>query len=532
MIRYLNVIALVFLWATTPFAASEDADKVSLRRHVREIPSDVVLKLDEQEALFVRAYQEVGPETIDPKTTPVPGLAAMVRQHYSFTRTFVQDSPDHMALLTQFWQRMSDIIDTNQLTVVAMKNSARQLSILLSVHKEYNGEVKLEDDVASNFDPMTSEGQLYVSGNWKNIDLYEAVFGEEPSFKCPAVLCCRSGEFAYERFNKNYLMWDFILSLSSLSYINHGDGPHGGGYTPSSFLQHDYGHELLLLDREEGVLKADWDLLRSLLRRVYQISGKGSANSKLNQRALYWLFHESDQPLFSSEEDLRQKELFFGEDLPPLASERGKFLSGLAPNVFNLSRTTAINFLMTDSGISLNTFPFEFGPYVEKDSTHVSLTLYIFRPKGEGQHSGEKENVGTFSVDVSFVPGQKKEISNLSAVQWYEGVMIERDMQGTIEERARYWFETVRESFAQSRTTDIGIIYKSIYSDEELLLTSVYGDKWLPESARANPSVLQKLEAINPGMNRFWVDFYQANKHLFSTAPLGQGTNAEASQGV
>ena len=90
-----------------------------------------MLKVNQQEEIFVKAYEEVGPANVRPHTL-IPGLSPMVRMHYSYVCDYVKDSPEHLSLLKKFWQKAAPLVESNQITVGRMRNITVQLAFLLS----------------------------------------------------------------------------------------------------------------------------------------------------------------------------------------------------------------------------------------------------------------------------------------------------------------------------------------------------------------------------------------------------------------
>ena len=495
-----------------------------------ELPTVKVLSLNDQEELFVKAYEEVGPEKIHPTQTHIPGLKPMIEMHYSFVRGLVQDSPAHLELLKGFWQKTAKILETDQLTIGRMKSIALQLAFLLT-------DIQKGDKAASGV-PEAEWGKvfyvkdLYETGQWKNIDRYEnenllylyrrsAVVPEwVTGFECEAILCSKSGAFSYERFVKNYLARDFVLHLAAFPLLPEGQGPHAGTvYTSSEFLNHDFGHKEQFIsnyyrahgygkDPAEGLSQLGgrqyWPTLKSLLKKIYD----RPENAHANHMGIFWLLHE-DVPYFSNSLEFP----CLGEEAPLPFSERYMFLSlihGLAQ--YKETATSSLSYMLYLHLPNPGCCWVE--NYKEKgDILEIELSFQ------EHQGGVLKKNLARFSVDLSFEPGKeegtaKRKFSNVSQLIWNpESDFMDEAMKEEKAQEVTKWFASKDNG---SETASLEKFYGIDFQDYEYGLKSLYGHDVVQEGG----SVVQRLEVLCKGMHRFWTDFYHNNKDLFSTEPL------------
>jgi hypothetical protein len=272
-----------------------------------DLPSVPVLSLNAQEDLFVKAYEEVGPASVNPVKTPVPGLAPMIEVHYSYAHGLVKESPDHVDLLKQFWQKTAPLIKGDTMTVNLMKRITLQLAFLVT---HFQNPALFDDEVPS-------EPGMYFKGHaWKDLDQYDlryGLFDDSSSMRaiegfpnsgliCEAVLCSKSGGFSFERFARNYVERSFPMQLSALSLVKPGDGPHGASYDNSArFLMHDYGHASIFMryllcsdvfctkKRENGVEL--WTQARNILRKICYKKGSPK-EKKADMMGIFLSCHE------------------------------------------------------------------------------------------------------------------------------------------------------------------------------------------------------------------------------------------------
>ena len=260
-----------------------------------ELPNDPVLSLNEQEQLYVKAYEKFNPIDINPKTTPMPDLAPMIRMHYSYVAQLLKENPEHLALLEKFWGHTAEVIESNQLTLSQMRAITMQLALLLTDMQKG----KLCGEYAHHY-------VLYQKNLWQDLahyhgeEFYSLLGRDFPAhpFYCEAILCCPTGGFSYKRFVDNYLERPFLMHLAALALRN--EGPHGGFVSESAdYLAHDFGHnELLGIYRKvnqedlsaisETKHLAYWDTFRFLLKTVRD----AKINPQLNDCALHIMLHE------------------------------------------------------------------------------------------------------------------------------------------------------------------------------------------------------------------------------------------------
>lgn len=540
----------------------------------REIPKDLVLPLNAQEDLFVKAYAEVGPATLHPTKTPVPGLAPMTRMHFSYVREFLEkNSPDHLKVLSEIWQHTSRIIEKNELTTARMKMTTLQLAVLLS-----------EAQGTSEIDRITFHLIPSEEGNadaWKNIeflreeDVYRGVsdrvnvinsdnyqdFGistdkfwsgriktdlRHGQGFCEAILCCPSGGFSYDRFVRNFIARDFPLKISALPFNLDKGGVHGGNiFKSTSFLKHEFTHTNEFLDHlfsEEHQVKkhpqvleqypplkelGPWPVERDIFRKVYA----SPHNPERNKMALFLILHENHPSIINFRSWLG------GESLP--FCERRLFWN-LVANAINWPNHTEEFFIAGydhqktfDIGSPLTLVLKIQGVKVEDDYTHLNVVLDCQKRGGNSSQIGNESlnsSLGTFSFDIAYpeslipvdydvsdFPDQGMEelqmISNVSSITW-------NDPDNILTEAMKQDVEAdIKENFSKEgnrRYDTRKRYYTQFIMDDEKKIQAVYGKDFLP--AETAP-LEERAWAMDQAMKKFWTDFYLENKDLFSDKP-------------
>ena len=289
---------------------------------LKPLPTDKVLSINAQEDLFVKAYEAVGPSTIEREKTIIPGLEPMIRMHYSYVRGLVEQSPEHVELLQSFWHDVCPIIETN-LTIMNMRAITYQLSFLLT-DLQQAGKPSIEPALTiEEIEELDKTGgwwwgNFYKSGCWKEIKSCQTLVNpDRPSysyendpylskkdrFPCGAIFCSKKGAFSYERFAKNYLERSWVLHLAALSFTD--TGPHGGTVHESAhYLYHDWQHEQEFSDAlyfEQQKFDQDsrtmgmneWDTRKDLLKKIYA----SPHQQKRNNIAIFLLEHQEPASL-------------------------------------------------------------------------------------------------------------------------------------------------------------------------------------------------------------------------------------------
>ncbi|MDC0349025.1 hypothetical protein OAN21_01280 [Alphaproteobacteria bacterium] len=532
-----KLITLLLLCTLQSFSAEGELEL--------DLPSVPVLSLNAQEALFVTAYEEVGPATLNPVTTPVPGLAPMIAVHYSYVRGLVEKSSEHVDLLKQFWKKTQRVIERNELTVGMMKSIATQLAFLLTdmVGGEKSSRYPLWEDYKwqdlDNYDPVVLFYQYRKGWNFKGDEFSEwppksfTADNIDPcGFDCEAILCCKGGGFSFERFVKNYLERDFVLHISALPFIKEGadKGPHGGIHdkNPLSFLTHEFDHvgfdfntgkvttkftfEHREVDRplqEKGLTY--WEAYRGLLRRVVA----NSKNLKRDHAAIFLLLHEGQGTLGLK---LHSPASVFDEKEELIFSERLLFLS----LEFLWERHPVENFLR----LSLrNPYPamkvaMTLEGYTEKrdrlyrmqvalkakDSSSTSLG------KGSLEFDLEYRSVGD-GVSTEIIVS--KGIFDWGNLDDFLTADDKRDIEGAPIVGCRLGSSSIVEEDPLEGE------YRLNYADYIGLFQDLYGPDVLPPKEK---SLLAHVEAVWVQRERFWKEFYDENRHLFSTELLAVGS--------
>ncbi len=519
-------LKFVFLWlvlAVSSIAAVEEVE--------RELPRDRVLPLKAQEELFVKAYEEVGPTTLNPLETIIPGLAPMVRMHYSYVRGLVEHSPEHLGLLKQFWQATSRVIEDNKLTIGKMSAISLQLGILLSEMqgKKFSGMVMLSGDSQKEGDDLKNDWKQldsykaeqlygtypYLYGGWKNYysDTRQLAQG---ALHCVAVLCNKSGGFSFDRFDRNYLERPVPLSLVALSLDCLG--PHGGNVgKTAAFVRHEFTHWLDFASsccQKDQEVKAPtflehyplfkersaWEVEREFLRRIYRTPD----NQMRNQAAIFLLLHEKVNSFMNNTYP------WLGEETTLPLSERRLFWN-LVSSARAEDHPLKDVFLPMRLGICVS-LPFDIeidSVREEGDKTHLETHLEVPNVKGF-----ISKTVGRLSFDVTYVPtehGETQEVSNISSIHW-------DDSRGLVTESQKKEFEQAFQTgFSQPAETlfSRSSAYRQFVKDEERLLRSL-GYDLPPEEAPLSELTM----AVHAGMERFWQGFYVENKELFSVEPF------------
>ena len=542
----------------------------------RDLPQDPVLSLKAQEDLFVKAYAEVGPATLHPTKTPVPGLAPMTRMHFSYVREFLEkNSPDHLKVLSEIWQHTSRIIKKNELTTARMKMTALQLAVLLS-EAQGTSEIdritwRLIPSEEGNVDAWKNikflqEGGLYMGVsdrvNVINSDNYED-FGisledfwgtKDKELRhgqgfCEAILCCPTGGFSYDRFVKNFIDREFPLKISALSFNLDKGRVHGGNITQSvDFLSHDFTHTNEFLDHlfsEEHQVKkhpqvleqypllrelGPWVVERDIFRKVYA----SPHNPERNKMALFLMLHENHPSIINFRSWLG------GESLP--FCERRLFWN-LVANAINwanhledflideiVARHKKI-FSVPDSPLRL-LLKIE-SIKVEQGHTHLKVRFDCQNDHDYSAVGKQSLNsrIGTFSFDIAYLQGlvdvyrdasgvPSKEmgelelISNISGIAWNDRDNILTEVQKQeIESKMK---ENFSHQEGGGRLYPRDDYYRQFIMDDEGKIKDVYGEGFLPPETAP---LEERAWAMDQAMKKFWIDFYLDNKELFSVEP-------------
>lgn len=491
---------LFVVWAIfgiSAFSAGEE-------REEKPLPLVKVLPLDEQEALFVKAYEAVGPDKIHPTETPIPGLRPMIEMHYSFTHGLVKDSPKHLRLLKSFWQKTSDILDTGPLTIGRMKDIALQLAFLLTDVKLLNN--PSFKDTLEKSRSFSAFQDLYDTEKWKDISFYdetaqfykESFCLEDSSLACEAILCCQKGSFPFNLFVKNYLSHPFVLHLSSLGLIE-GEGPHGGIVSnPASFFLHDLMHSNAFIEKY-GISLTRWagygEKVRSILKKVYD----SSLDSRINIYAIFLILHE-DATSFSAPHsglDLSEKDFFLA-----LREDRIK-RKGMDvfffPSIFSLFGEEK------DFFARINNF--------EQKTNETYRLNFLVR-----KNRDDLKMIADFSIDVSFNKTGKDfytMLDNPSQISWTEDEEINPQTQEFILQEIHKWIRFNKKT-SRHYWCSLDEVYKTLLRDYEYGIKYVYGKDIIP----ADASFVSRAKIIGEKLEELWENFYHNNKDLFSTDPL------------
>lgn len=501
------------------------------------LPTDPVLSFNDQEQLYVTAYQEFKPDDINPITTPIPRLEPMVRMHYSYVASLVRKSENHLNLLEQFWQQVANIIQEGQLTIANMRCITMQLALLIT---DFQKGTLREDKKNDHF------YKLYQQGLWKELKNYNRrefyipsmqAFPPHP-FYCEAILCGSKGGFAYGRFVRNYLDRPFVLHLAALTVRN--NGPHGGLVAESAdYLEHDIGHNEMLalyVDLNQRALSANpetkdlhyWETFRSLLKKV-------NIKLKLNEIALSLMLREIIPSLVGVDHipllELSSQEMNF-----PF-SMRKLFLCAVADcaaftRVQNFDNgifiSVVYNFIENGGKKPWNNekafpSPLMRSTQQNKDGTFTGVVKVLTNPAlppSEGCTMPQQPtDLATFLVtyEVSPTPNPLKELVKVmktDQLQWTSEAAshLSEDEKSTVAQDIEGWNYAV---IADSRYKS----YLFMVKDNENMLRSIYGEDCRLPAADAPFSTL--APAVDLGMKRFWRDFYLTNYHLFSDSSVG-----------
>ncbi len=498
-----------------------------------KLPDDAVLPLNEQQELFIEAYEKFNPIDINPGTTPIPGLEPMIRMHYSYVAGLVKDSPEHLKLLERFWGQAAEIIESKRLTLSRMRSITMQLALLLTDMQKGKLSESRKDE---------HHCILYQKDLWKDLNNYDDKDFYIPSrqhfpphpFYCEAILCCKTGGFSYKRFNDNYLERPFVMHLAALPLRN--EGPHGGLVAESAdYLQHDFGHnEILALYSEfnqrelsENSQTKDlvyWDTFRSLLKTVRD----AKLNPELNEGALHIMLHEVVPSLISDNYILLKD----SEEEALLISQRKLFLGAVINSASFTKVRNVNNRVLMDIAIHKLTELEGKRPWCSSN-IHTSAIFESISRNEEKTYTGtlilrkiqvhksdevynmcQPVDVGTFFIDYSISPIEdplKEKVSVLKAynLQWVETAQshVSIEEQETIANDIAEWsYSILVESHLRT--------YLSRDKDNEKMLRKLYKeDCQLPP---IDAPLSELAPAVDAGMKRFWQEFYLTNRHLFS----------------
>ncbi len=553
-------LKFVLLWLFFAFSSIAAVQEVE-----RELPRDRVLPLKAQEELFVRAYEEIDLTTIHPTKTIVPGLAPMVRMHYSYVRAFLEtNAPDHLPALRHLWVQTSKAIEENQLTIGLMRVMAVQLAILLSEAQGTEEEGRYQDlrengrwkDLSVLDDRI--EG-LYMNGfpalfvvnesnyetfglSWNDFQKQPRQFRQGAGF-CEAILCNPTGGFSYDRYVRNFLSRSFPLKISALPFNMKKGGVHGGNIWESTdFLGHEFTHThefaSSIFDEEDRLKKhpevleqyppikeyGPWVVKRNILRKLYD----SSHNPPRNKAAIFLMLHENHPSLLNFRP-------WLGEESLPFCERR--LFWNLVANAINWPAHLEDFFLQWPhmTILSVPESPLSLSLKVENvkvESDHTRLEVRLDCQKGsyEDAHVGKpslKQGIGTLTFSVAYpqsmvkVPydaeghfreemGELEIISNISDIAWNDPEGILRSSQ------KEEFLKKMKTEYAQqgSRTYNTrDRDYRQFMMDDERKIRGIYGDALLPPET---DTLEERALAMDKAMKKFWTDFYLENKELFS----------------
>ncbi|MEI8320961.1 MAG: hypothetical protein WCG05_02990 [Alphaproteobacteria bacterium] len=497
----IKFLALTLLLSLQSMAATYDPE-------FRELPTDRVLSLNEQEKIFLKAYEEVDTTAVHPIKTIIPGLAPMIRMHYSHVRNLVQDSPEHVSLLTEFWQKASKVVEKNQLTIGRMRSITTQLAALLVDWKKEN----------LKYTP---------SHNWKDLDTYNdmnmfnAFYVEMVNpFRCEAILCPKKGGggFSYERFARNYLDHSFPLNLAALCVQE--EHAHGGLVAQSyDFLNHDLGHNGMfaahMLSGQDALERSDdpklkslsyWDTLRSMLRTVKA----SNSQSHLTYPAIFRMLHE-DHPSLETLKHVPALKLAPEDTELPL-SARQLFLRAVS-SAAHYSEG-GINFF-TNALDCLN------GTVTAGYTSYIKSSIYSSGDILKALIAIDDGKMGFFKVDCKILSTEDPDEETIKVIKTSNLVWKSEDMEKkkcALEGMSKLVSEKLENSDPLASRM---FQYRQNYKDLKSMLRQIYGDTLgLPVSDPTPGEFYRLKKAIDAGMKKFWRDFYLENKDLFSTDPL------------
>ncbi|MEI8320418.1 MAG: hypothetical protein WCG05_00170 [Alphaproteobacteria bacterium] len=512
----LKLLAFVFFLAMQGVAATQDPD-------FKELPVDKVLSLNDQEELFVKAYDAVGSAEIHPTETIIPGLAPMIRMHYSYVAKLVEHSPKHLELLKDFWQKVSKVIESNQLTIARMRSITMQLAFLLT------------DMQGTPVEELAHCKNLYEDGNWQDLDTYKDPFSYwlitsypfENHLKAKdlyreAILCCKGGGFSFDRFVRNYLDRPLPLNLGALSLKC--KGAHGGNVCESGdFLWHDFNHtnefvytmlcEEIQAQKKPNIFqdypilkeKGFWNIEKELLGKIY----RSAARKDRNMAALFLMLHENHPSLINSSQP------WLGDEALPL-SERRLFwglVSNITTEEYALSTLVYGSFFGGVSGYPLPLQYYALRSQIRNIKNIGSVETIVADIHYHVSDLTYK-NIGTFSLDLVCKPGtedwaEHQFVSNVSNITWKPDFDVL-----SLEEKSFINQHLLSSSAEERYGRKRSIEYRQFAQDYEEILRSVYGAEFLPSETQA--SLGERVMAIESGMKRFWEEFYMENRELFS----------------
>ncbi len=542
------------------------------------LPDEDIPSLDAQQQLFVRAYEAVDWKNLHPLQTPVPGLSAMVRLHYSFVRKFLeQESPSHLTLLQRLWQNVFPLVDQDGVTVADMEMSALQLAVVLSKAQKtdesnlmniFLTDPSLQQDHESwedfnslnkaalyggGFEPLYSINIYNYEEKGMRFEDFNALGPEVRSLRtgpafCHAILCCRTGGFSYKRFVESFLKGEFPLKISALPYNIKNGGVHGGNIQKSTaFLHHEITHNKEWISHvlEENdrlqklaghgnlhprlVTEGPWAVTRDILSKI-MASPQGKERNAI---ALFLMLHEAHPSII-------QEGSWPNQQAPQNVCEQKLFWNLVANSVSHSSNAEDFflsNYPLPAATLYIPDCPVAFSvkiTQVKVDQGRVHLELDLM---ASGSAEGQRSHLGAFKIQAKGPaaeperPEEETRFFDQNAAAEEEVFSITAPIQGCdpsaleklglTQEHLQTIGQELHKEFTQTRTLMRGVTrsgyYRQYLKDDERKIRQIYGQDYLPPQTAP---LGERAWALCQAMERFWQDFYNENKDLFSTTVL------------
>ena len=259
-----------------------------------ELPVGNPINVQQQEDLYVAAYESLGSIQVDSRKTHIEKLVPLICNQFVYVGKVLhrgEETPGILqskADLRTLWHACCAHLNRQPLSLSFLHDTAVYLAHVMDGRR-------LEE---LNFSQQKTAGSFETDWYGWQDDLQSNVF--------LTFLTSNTGGFSYDRFARGYLQRDFMLLHNPLTYAGCAT-VHGGVYAGSAldFLEHDLAHnrqtiETLCMQQMQFDRRMDipadfnyWQKMRGIYRGIY--ATKGSEAPK-NIFGLFLQLHEFVQP--------------------------------------------------------------------------------------------------------------------------------------------------------------------------------------------------------------------------------------------
>lgn len=262
-----------------------------------ELPVGNPMKVQQQEDLYVAAYESLGPIQVHGRKTHIEGLAPLICNQFMYVSTVLHKGEEAPGIL----QSKADLRALWGACCVHLKDQPLSLSFLndTAVYLAHILDGRRLEEPNFSVQKLAGLGERDWYG-WQD-HLQSNVF--------LTFMTSNTGGFSYDRFVQGYLKHDFMLLHNPLTYAGCAT-VHGGVYEGSAmdFLEHDLAHnrqtvatfysQQVQFERGRNVPSGFnyWQEMRKIYRHIY---AKKGPEAPKNIFALFLQLHEFVQPFDS-----------------------------------------------------------------------------------------------------------------------------------------------------------------------------------------------------------------------------------------